>query len=64
MGLPVGRDMSGRVLEEMIDPAFLARHPVHYVDSYESVIERPEIDVGEGDDELRRSYLKALGYTD
>lgn len=64
MGLPVGRDMSGRVLEEMIEPAFLARHPVQFVDSYEGVIERPEVEVGGADDEVRRSYLKALGYTD
>ncbi len=64
MGLPVARDMSGRVLDEMIDPAFLARHPVRYVDSYEGVIERPQVEVSEEDDELRRSYLRALGYTD
>lgn len=64
MGLPVARDMSGRVLEEMIDPAFLKRHPIRYVDSYEGVIERPEVEVSEDDDEVRRSYLKALGYTD
>ena len=68
MGLPVADDMSGRVLEEMIDPAFLARHPVHRIPTYEGLIERPEvgtdIDVGAENNELRESYLKALGYTD
>jgi predicted AlkP superfamily phosphohydrolase/phosphomutase len=33
MGLPVARDMSGRVLTEMIDPEFLARHPVQTIAS-------------------------------
>jgi len=64
MGLPIARDMSGRVLEEMIDPAFLARHPLHWIESYEGLIARPELDAGSVDDGLRKSYLKALGYTD
>jgi len=64
MGLPVPQDMSGRVLEEMIDPDFLALHPLRRIDSYESVIPRPRLEVPEADQELHRSYLKALGYTD
>jgi hypothetical protein len=64
LGLPVPRDMSGRVLREMIDPAFLEEHPIQHVDSYESVISRPVVEVPEADEALHRSYLKALGYTD
>ena len=64
LGLPVPDDMSGRVLEEMLEADFLARHPVRRTDSYEHVISRPAIEIPEADEELHRSYLKALGYTD
>ncbi|HVQ28474.1 MAG TPA: alkaline phosphatase family protein [Vicinamibacteria bacterium] len=36
-GLPVGRDMEGRVLAEMIDESFAREHPVSYIPSYESL---------------------------
>lgn len=36
-GLPVGRDMEGRVLAEMIDTPFAREHPVSYIPSYESL---------------------------
>lgn len=35
-GVPVGRDMDGRVLVEAIDEDFLTAQPVTYVDSYET----------------------------
>jgi predicted AlkP superfamily phosphohydrolase/phosphomutase/tetratricopeptide (TPR) repeat protein len=35
LGLPVADDMSGKVLEAAVDPAFLAAHPVAHVPSYE-----------------------------
>jgi hypothetical protein len=54
----------GRVLEEMIDPEFLRAHPLRSIASYEGLIERPELAVGAQQDGLRKSYLKALGYTD
>ncbi len=63
MGLPVGKDMAGRVLEEIISPKFLAAHPVQYIDSYENYIKREIIDasVKVGEDE-QREYLRSLGY--
>ena len=66
LGLPVGEDMDGRVLTEMIDPAFLARHPLRSVPSYETLIERPPLPASEddSDDASRREYLHALGYLD
>ena len=64
LGLPVASDQAGRVLEEMIDPEFLRAHPVRSIASYEGLIERPELAVGAQQDGLRKSYLKALGYTD
>jgi predicted AlkP superfamily phosphohydrolase/phosphomutase len=36
-GLPVGRDMEGRVLAEAVDEAFVRAHPVTYIPSYESL---------------------------
>ncbi len=35
LGLPVPKDLKGRVLLEMIKPEFVSRHPVEYIDSYE-----------------------------
>jgi predicted AlkP superfamily phosphohydrolase/phosphomutase len=64
LGLPVGEDMDGRVLAEMIDPAFLARYPVRRVPSYEDFLARPALPGPEGDDAARREYLRALGYLD
>jgi hypothetical protein len=37
MGLPVARDMEGRVLTEMVDEAFARAHPVTFIPSYESL---------------------------
>jgi predicted AlkP superfamily phosphohydrolase/phosphomutase len=37
MGLPVARDMEGRVLTEMLDEDFTRRHPVTFIPSYESL---------------------------
>jgi hypothetical protein len=64
-GLPVGRDMDGKPLTAAIDQAFLARHPVAYVDTYETAggggdsepIESPI------DDEVKE-MLRSLGYID
>lgn len=63
-GLPVPEDLTGRVLTEIIDPAFLAAHPVRRIPTYEGLVMRSAVDPTEGDDEVRRSYLRALGYTD
>jgi predicted AlkP superfamily phosphohydrolase/phosphomutase len=63
VGLPVSREMSGRVLDEAFDDAFRSSHPVEYVDSYgggrasgdAAPIESPV------DDEVRER-LRSLGY--
>ena len=62
LGLPVGEDMDGRVLVEMIDPAFLAEHPLRRVPSYEGMLERPALPGPDADAATRREYLRALGY--
>jgi len=40
-GLPVGRDMEGRVLAEMVDESFAREHPLSYIPSYESLAVAP-----------------------
>jgi hypothetical protein len=63
MGLPVGKDMAGRVLEEIIDPNFIKDHPIRYIDSYEKYIDRISIRTAEkvAEDEMLE-YLRSLGY--
>jgi hypothetical protein len=41
LGLPVARDMEGRVLTEILDPAFARQHPVTFIPSYESLAVAP-----------------------
>src|SRR5262249_57139498 len=40
-GLPVARDMEGRVLTEILDEDFALRHPVTFIPSYESLAITP-----------------------
>lgn len=65
LGLPIGKDMPGRVLDELIDPAFLAQHPVTYIDAYEERCKPTAFDEPvEFDDSGRTELLNSLGYTD
>jgi hypothetical protein len=41
MGLPVGRDMEGRVLTEMLDEEFTRAHPLSFISSYDAVAGAP-----------------------
>jgi predicted AlkP superfamily phosphohydrolase/phosphomutase len=64
-GLPVGRDMDGKPLVGAIDQAFLARHPVTYVDTYEVGGAGGDTEPVESpiDDEVKE-MLRSLGYID
>ena len=63
MGLPVPRDMPGRVLEEIAAPEFWDAHPIRRIDSYEHLLSRKELPVsGAVDDEEALQMLRALGY--
>ncbi|MGD2174239.1 MAG: alkaline phosphatase family protein [Candidatus Brocadiaceae bacterium] len=68
LGLPVGRDMPGRVLGECLERAGPADQPVSYVDSWEGreglAAPQPDRSVGEAADEQVVDRLKALGYMD
>ncbi len=58
-----GKDMAGRVLEEIIDPDFLTAHPIEYIDSYENHINRQSIDTSDKTGEAEQyDYLRSLGY--
>jgi hypothetical protein len=43
LGLPVARDMEGRVLTEMLEPAFAREHPVTFIPSYEGLAVAPAV---------------------
>jgi hypothetical protein len=43
LGLPVARDMEGRVLTEMLDPGFARDHPVTFIPSYEGLAVAPAV---------------------
>jgi tetratricopeptide (TPR) repeat protein len=73
LGLPVAQDMPGKVLEQAIDPKFLAAHPAKQVPSYEGLGNtdaRASRGTGsaEGDsgdqaaDEEMVAQLRSLGY--
>lgn len=47
MGLPVARDMEGRVLTEMVEESFARAHPVTFIPSYESLAVTPATEGGE-----------------
>jgi predicted AlkP superfamily phosphohydrolase/phosphomutase len=64
-GLPVGRDMDGKPLVAAINDAFLARHPVAYVDTYETGGDAGDTEpvTSPIDDEVKE-MLRSLGYID
>jgi predicted AlkP superfamily phosphohydrolase/phosphomutase len=62
-GLPIPRDMDGRVLEEAIDLGVLASHPVTYTHADGQNRERDNLAPLTGEDEERvREHLRNLGY--
>ena len=65
LGLPVPEDMNGRVLAEILDPEFLARHPIRHIASYETLIDRKAwiaAETGDGSGEEKLELLRSLGY--
>lgn len=62
LGLPIARDMDGRVATELVDPAFWEAYPIQYISSYESAagMKQNSLELELDDDDLEQ--LKALGY--
>ena len=69
LGLPVAKDMDGKVLEDLFEPGFREIHPIRYVVSYEdpSGSERapePAEEYAAEDLEENLAALHALGYVE
>jgi predicted AlkP superfamily phosphohydrolase/phosphomutase len=65
LGLPVGRDMEGRVIHELVDPAFYTAHPPATIPTYEPVRRRAnEAPVASPMDDEIKDRLRALGYVE
>jgi len=62
MGIPVGRDMDGRVLSDVIAPEFLARHPIRYIETHETQERGEQVAIESSVDEVVVQRLKDLGY--
>jgi tetratricopeptide (TPR) repeat protein len=66
LGLPVGKDMDGKVLEGVFEPEFVQRHPIRYVATHEPAERRKVVARAEPIDASAQSEiedgLRALGY--
>lgn len=60
MGLPIGENMRGRVLEPAFREGYLRDHPIR-TESYE-MIQGPTLEEEQGDDEILKEQLRSLGY--
>jgi len=63
-GAPVGRDMDGQVILGAIEPGFLEKNPVSYVESYDTTEERDAEGAAFSDEEREQleARLRKLGY--
>ncbi|HUP25951.1 MAG TPA: alkaline phosphatase family protein, partial [Thermoanaerobaculia bacterium] len=64
LGLPVARDMPGRVLEEALDADLTARRPVRHISSYRPLVPPPATVAGRDEraNEAEIEKLRRLGY--
>ena len=61
-GLPVAKDMDGKVLEDVFEDKFLTTHSVQYIDSYEDNLSPTKIALEEAKYDQIKGQLKSLGY--
>ena len=61
MGLPVARDMDGRVLTEALDDRFMIENPIRSIDTYEDSVPM-EQEMEEIDHKKIEERLKSMGY--
>lgn len=62
MGLPVPKDMDGKVLQNIIDDDYLKNNPVTFSDMDDTGVSRKENVYSEKDEEEIEKRLKSLGY--
>ncbi len=60
-GLPVGKDMDGKVLIQAINKRFLKKHPIEYIPTYDTTRSLQPIKSSPLDNEIMKE-LKSLGY--
>jgi arylsulfatase A-like enzyme len=65
-GLPLARDMDGRVLFELFEPGTVTAGSLAWIDSYgNGEVKKPIIgQADQGDDDGLRNQLQQLGYID
>jgi arylsulfatase A-like enzyme len=64
LGLPIGRDMDGKVLEAAIEPSWLELHPLRFIDSHDGDFVPVDAELDEELSAVLRDRLRALGYID
>ncbi|MBI5192029.1 MAG: alkaline phosphatase family protein [Nitrospirae bacterium] len=62
MGVPVPRDMDGRVLKEAFTDDFISSNPVKYSDNSGSQFEQQEVTYEDDEAEMVKARLRDLGY--
>jgi hypothetical protein len=62
LGLPVGDDMKGRVITDLVDPAYLTANPVRRIATYETAERKTEAPLPSGVDGQIKDRLRGLGY--
>jgi predicted AlkP superfamily phosphohydrolase/phosphomutase len=63
LGLPVGEDMDGRVIQGLFTPTFASR-PVETVPTYDDASDAPQEHVTSPVDDQALDHLRSLGYID
>jgi hypothetical protein len=66
-GLPIGRDMDGLILVDVLEEGFLVRHAPEYVETHDTeqwLAERPGDFVTAEMEQERIEQLRSLGYID
>jgi predicted AlkP superfamily phosphohydrolase/phosphomutase len=62
LGLPVARDMRGRVLTDAFEPDFLKNNPVKFIPTYETGEREAEEPIVSPVDDAVKDKLRAVGY--
>jgi predicted AlkP superfamily phosphohydrolase/phosphomutase len=62
LGIPVARDMRGRVLTDAFEPGFLRNNPVKFVPTYETGEREAEEPIASPVDDEIKEKLRAVGY--
>jgi arylsulfatase A-like enzyme len=63
LDVPIASELDGRALDELIEPGFLAQHPVQTIDSFEGLVQSTAEGILDGPgDRQKVELLRSLGY--